>query len=140
MDNFPLPGEVFKLTAKSDITSISLVVECGYDPRGWRTSAKTLRAGTTGSFRLLAVGHQTDLDAVTLACVAKGAKKTNGCWLKVFDRTFRRNVQNQVGVPDASWKDPRGNPSFPSIGALSGWKLRWDIFSRNSAWLWLVEV
>lgn len=137
---FPKVGEVFELTTSEEITGLGLVADFGYTPDRWRSTAVTVPAGTTRKFKLIAVGRQPDLDAVTLACKAQGGKSTNGCWMKVFDNTFGHSRRNSVGVADPSWVHPNGNARFPMVHRSGDRDFLYAGGFRFESWLWLVEV
>lgn len=138
--SFPVVGQIFELTASSEVTPLGLVADFGYTPSKWRTSAAAIPAGTTSRFKLLAVGYQPDLAAVARACKAQGGKETNGCWMKVFDDIFGSNGRNPVGIPDASWGLPFGDTLFPMVNENGYRNFGWAGSHRNAYWLWLVEV
>lgn len=137
---FPAVGQIFELTASSEVTPLGLVADFGRTPSEWRTSAVSIPSGTTRRFKLLAVGYQPGLAAVARACKAQGGKETNGCLMKVFDETFGSNGRNPVGVPDASWVSPGDLADFPVVYWDGRRHFDWANDSRDRNWLWLVEV
>lgn len=134
---FPKVGEVFTLTAKEEITGLSLVTDFGYDSKGWRTIATTIKAGTTGRFVLLSVGYQPSRFRVDRACMARAGGPVSGCWLKVFDEKFGSNGYNPVGVADPSWLNPGGLSDFPVV--YEGGERRFHSADSDytDRWVWL---
>lgn len=140
---WPKPGEVFQLTINGDASEcdpIQMVCSDGYnESETWKHNGFKVEGQQTRRFKLVEVGYQPTFDAVQ-AELKKHGKIPRGQWREALKKNFPDAPGRPVGISDASWVLPCGDPNFPFVNGDGGSNFDWAGGDFSEAWLWLVEV
>jgi len=137
---YPAIGETFELTIDQSLTGLEMVKNDRYaDWRKWRFTGGEILVPQKKKFKLVAIGYQPSLEAVTKE-LAKHGEIPQGQWRTAFEKAFPNpDGKGPIGIADASWVSPGGSTYFPYLGSDGNSDFVWpDYFVTY--WRWLVEV
>ena len=113
----------------------------GYNPQKWYFRGKQVVGVQKRKFKLETVQGCSNLKEVLESLTDKG-KAPEGQWRESFAEKYRlMSLQEQLGIPDASWIDEYEDAHFPYLTNLrSGFHWADDIRRGGEDWLWLIEI
>jgi len=135
----PADGEVFEITHNFGDSPEPEKMPNRFGYSGdWPFDGRSITGTQTRKFMWVAVGQQSNLDAVTRA-LAKHGKIPEGQWLEAIREKFEPNGWR--GIADASWVRPDvGSRRFPYLNPGGVPYFSCAGCEQAAGWRWLVEV
>ena len=133
-------GVVFEMTLDGDASEnhpLEMVRKDGYTG-AWKHNGSKVKGRQTRRFKWVAVGYQSNLEALCAALAPHG-KIPEGQWREAVKQMFEPDREHPRGIADPSWEYPDGRVLFPYVDRDGLSDFHWASRDRDGRWRWLVE-